>query len=118
MRFVYELLVSGFGMIAVGIAAVVLWRRRSGAPWRWFAAGAAVWAVGVTLKFAWAIALNEPILRALGGTMPRGAALAAACVYIGVLTGVFEIGTTLAAGLFFRGMARDPARGVAVGVGA
>ena len=39
-------------------------------------------------------------------------------IYVGLLTGVFEIGITLVAALIWKQMARDAARGVAVGVGA
>ncbi len=109
---------SGFGMTIVGLTAVLLWRWWSGAPWRWFWAGAAVWAVGVFLKFAFAIPLNGPILGALKEIMPHDAYMLAGSLYIGSLTGVFEIGITLAAALVWRQMARDSARGVAVGVGA
>lgn len=118
LRSVYLMLVSAIGMIVVGGAAVGIWRFSSRVPWRWFWIGAAVWTVGVALKFAWAILLNTPILGALRTGVSHGLYLALGSVYIGILTGVFEIGVTLIAGLLWRGMARDSARGVAVGVGA
>jgi len=118
LRHVYFVLVSGMGMIVVGCAAVLAWRFRSRAAWRWFWAGAAVWTVGVALKFGCAIPLNKPILDALKHGLPHGLYLTLGSIYIGILTGVFEIGVTLIAGLIWRGMTRDAARGVAVGVGA
>lgn len=110
--------VPGVGMTLVGVIAVLWWRWRSGAPWRWFWVGAAVWTVGVALKFAWAIPLNEPILAAIEAVVPHSAYLVLGAIYIGALTGVFEIGITLLAALVWKNMSRDAARGVAVGVGA
>jgi uncharacterized membrane protein YhfC len=118
LRNVYLMLVSAIGMIAVGGVAVGIWRFSSRVPWRWFWVGAAVWTAGVALKFACAILLNKPILGALKTSLSSGAYLALGSVYIGILTGVFEIGVTLIAGLIWRGMARNAARGLAVGIGA
>ena len=118
LRSVHLMLGSAIGMILVGGAAVGAWRFLSGVPWRWFWIGAAVWTVGVALKFAWAIALNKPILGALRTGLSHGLYLRLGSVYIGILTGVFEIGVTLIAALIWRGIARSSARGVAVGVGA
>jgi uncharacterized membrane protein YhfC len=111
-------LFSPAAIVLVAVGGVLYWRRRSRAGWRWFWAGAAVWAVGVALKFAWALLLNEPILAAFRSTLPRSLYLGTGSLYIGVLTGVFEIGVTLAAALIWRRMARAPGRAVAVGLGA
>jgi hypothetical protein len=112
------LAIPGLGMLAVGFAAVFGWRRWSQVQYRWFWVGAAVWTVGVALKFAWAVPLNTPILTAIGESCPRQAFLLIGSIYIGLLTGVFEIGVTLVAALFWRGMTRNSGRGIAVGVGA
>ncbi len=111
-------LAPGAGMTLVSIIAVLWWRRRSGAQWRWFWVGAAVWTVGVALKFAWAIPLNAPILAAIEAAVPHDVYLVLGGIYIGLLTGVFEIGITLVAAMIWKNMCRDAARGVAVGVGA
>ncbi len=111
-------LVPGLGMVAVGVAAVWWWRLKARARWRWFLAGAAVWAVGVALKFGWAIPLNGPILKGIGSLVPHTAYLLLGSVYIGLLTGVFEIGVTLVAALIWKRMTDNAARGIAVGVGA
>jgi hypothetical protein len=118
LREVYLTLVAAACMVAVGVAAVLGWRLYSGVPWRWFWAGAVVWAVGVALKFAWALPLNTPVLAWFKAVLPAAAFLPASSVYVGLLTGVFEVGITLAAALLFRGMCASAARGVAVGVGA
>ncbi len=115
---IVPLLVGYSGMILVGLVCALAWWARSRVQMRWFWVGAAIWAVGVALKFAWALPLNGPILGTLSRLLPHGAYVAAGSVYIGLLTGVFEIGVTLAAGLLWRRMARDAARGIAVGVGA
>jgi hypothetical protein len=105
-------------MMLVGATAVVLWRLWTHVAWRWFWVGVAVWIIGVALKFAWAIPLNGPILNWLAGALSHNAYLVAGSIYIGLLTGVFEIGVTLIAALCWQGMARTSQRGVAVGVGA
>lgn len=112
------LFIPAAGMLAVAAAACWMWRRRSGAPWRWFWVGAAIWFVGVLLKFVWAVPLNRPILSAFSSLLPHAAYLVAGSIYIGLLTGVFEIGITLLAALYWKRMTRDAARGIAVGVGA
>ncbi len=116
--FLYLSMESGLGMVIVGAASIWFWRTRSHAQWRWFWVGAAVWIVGVALKFAWAVPLNAPILQGLKSALPHWAYLVAGSIYVGLLTGVFEIGITLLAGLMWRRMTADAARGVAVGFGA
>ncbi len=116
--FLYLSMESGLGMVIVGAVSIWFWRTRSHAQWRWFWAGAAVWIVGVALKFAWAVPLNAPILQGLKSALPHWAYLVAGSIYVGLLTGVFEIGITLLAGLMWRQMTADAARGVAVGFGA
>lgn len=83
-------LLSGIGMIvvALGFAAYAV-RRQLG--WGALALGALAWGVTVALKFAWAIPCNPPIYSAVHHTMPS------LCdplfmVYVGALTGVFEVG--------------------------
>ena len=49
LRLVWEEFASRTAMVAVGLVAVGAWRRWSGAAWRWFAAGAAIWTVGVAV---------------------------------------------------------------------
>jgi uncharacterized membrane protein YhfC len=83
-------MLSGIGMIlvALGSVAYVVRRRLS---WGALALGALAWGVTVALKFAWAIPCNPPIYTALRQAMPS------LCdplfmVYIGALTGIFEVG--------------------------
>jgi uncharacterized membrane protein YhfC len=112
---VYQQVVSGGLIIVVALAAVLWWKRGSHVEWRWFWAGAAIWTVGVALKFAVAMPLN-PLLVGKGG--PPRAGLVVGIIYCGLMTGVFEIGVTLAAGLLWKRLADAPGRAVAVGLGA
>jgi uncharacterized membrane protein YhfC len=105
-------------MIVVGAASVLLVRFLSAAPMRWFFAGAAIWVAGVALKSAWAAGPHDSVLAFLENAVPRLGYLIAGSVYIGGLTGVFEIGITLAAALIWRSLSRTAARAMAVGVGA
>ncbi|MHC4592766.1 MAG: YhfC family glutamic-type intramembrane protease [Planctomycetota bacterium] len=114
----HALLAAGPLMVLVGLGFAIGWKVRSRVRWRWFWAGAAIWAVGVALKFAFAVPLNKPVLGSLKAALPDSAYLFLGSLYVGLLTGVFEIGVTLAAGLIWRGMARKAARAVAVGLGA
>lgn len=83
-------LLSGIGMIvvALGLAAYVGWRRLG---WGALALGAGAWGVTVALKFAWAIPFNPPIYTAVNLALPSlGVPLF--MVYVGALTGIFEVG--------------------------
>ncbi|HVP09803.1 MAG TPA: YhfC family glutamic-type intramembrane protease [Phycisphaerae bacterium] len=111
-------LVSGLGMVVVAAASLLYFRKRLKTDWRWFGVGAAVWTVGVILKFAWAVPLNKTILHGLEQAMPAPLYQLVAALYIGLLTGVFEIGITLVAGLLWKKLSADSSRAIAVGVGA
>ena len=62
--------------------------------------------------------MNAPILGAVEPYLPKAAYLLVGSLYIGLLTGVFEIGVTLLIGLIWRKLAADAGRAAAVGVGA
>ena len=114
----YPLLLAGPLMILVALAFTVGWKLWSHDQWRWQWVGAAIWAVGVALKFACSIPLTKPVLHALEAALPRGAYIAAGALYIGLLTGVFEIGVTLVVALIWRKLAATANRAVSIGVGA
>ncbi len=84
-------LVPGLGMLAValGFVAYAL-RRRLGA--RHLALGALAWTVSVALKFAWAIPTNPLVYRGLSAALPAAVATPIFDVYVGSLTGIFEVG--------------------------
>jgi uncharacterized membrane protein YhfC len=88
------LLVSGMGMMIVGLAPVVYWRKRSGVSWKVFGLAAVAW-LSVTVLKAIADILVTP---SVGGAVQGSATLATALVYglyAGLETGVFETGFTL-----------------------
>jgi uncharacterized membrane protein YhfC len=88
-------LLTGIGMMAVGLFAVVSWRRRTGASWAAFGLGALAWVVGVALKFAWATPTNSLVRQGLDRALPGSVAAPVYWLYIGLLTGVFECGIAL-----------------------
>lgn len=83
-------LLSGSGMIVVALGfAVYAGLRQLG--WGALGLGALAWGVTVALKFAWAIPFNPPIYAACIHMLPSlGVPLFA--VYVGALTGIFEVG--------------------------
>jgi uncharacterized membrane protein YhfC len=111
-------LLGSIGMILVAAGAVFCWRRWSHGSARWLWVGAALWAAGVAMKSAWAIATNRLILQNLENALPRGGYLLLGSLYVGLLTGVFEVGVVALAGLIWRKLSADPARAAGVGVGA
>jgi uncharacterized membrane protein YhfC len=115
---VRSLLVSGTLMVLLALAFVVVTRLVWAVPMRWFFAGAAIWIAGVALKAAWAAGPHGSVLAFLENSVPRLGYLIAGSLYVGGLTGIFEIGVTLAAALIWRKLSRTAARAVAVGVGA
>ncbi len=114
----YLFAVPGLGMLLVSVLAVVVWRRASGAEFKWFWAGAGLWAVAVALKVAFALFANRAAAGVLRKVLPRVLFPAGVGVYLGVVSAVFEVGLTCLAGLRWRQLGRDRSRAVAVGVGA
>lgn len=84
-------LLGGIGMVvvALGFGAYAA-RRRLG--WGYLALGALGWLVTVALKFAWAIPFNPMVSGTLVRTLPRGMDAPIFAIYVGALTGVFEVG--------------------------
>jgi uncharacterized membrane protein YhfC len=85
---------------------------------RWFFFGGLVWLVGVALKFLFAYFLNAPILAGLENIFHETGYLVIGSLYIGSLTGIFEIGITLVFALLMRSMYADTCRAVGIGIGA
>ncbi len=84
-------LIGGVGMILVAIGFVVYAgvRRLS---WAYLGLGALAWAITVAIKFAWAAAINPRVYAALTGALPEIPAHVILYVYVGLLTGIFEVG--------------------------
>jgi uncharacterized membrane protein YhfC len=83
-------LLSGVGMILVAVAFVLYAAvRRLG--WGYLGWGALGWVVAVALKFVWAIPINGPVYNALLRALPKAIAAPIFYIYVGALTGVFEV---------------------------
>lgn len=75
----------GLGMLLVGLVFFVLAVLRK-AGWRYILLGSVAWVVTVSLKFMWAIPVNPLVYKAIG-TWDLLFDL-----YVGALTGIFEVG--------------------------
>ena len=111
-------LATGKLMAAVGALAIWGWIRLFGIRWRFFLIGGAIWVLGVALKFGWALPLNQPIFKALGEFLTGHLSFVASVIYIGLLTGVFEIGVTIMAAWRWPGLSQNAAQAMAIGIGA
>lgn len=105
------------GMMLVAIAAVWFWRWCTGAEWRWFCVGAAMWAIAVGAKIGINMLLAEPLAKWMV-QLPLWGLLTAGTIQGGLMTGLTEILFVFIAALVWRRMAATAPRGVAVGVGA
>ena len=83
-------LLSGAGMIAVAAGFVIyaIWRKLG---WRYLGLGALAWVVTIILKFVWAFAANRAVYDALYAALPQSLAGPLFYLYVGALTGVFEV---------------------------
>lgn len=111
-------IITGKLMVLVGALALLFWRRRTRVAWTYFGIGAALWCVGVALKFGWAFAFNKSILVTINRALPEPAAWAAGALYVGLLTGVFEVGVTILAAKRWAFLSQNSERAIAVGIGA
>lgn len=83
--------VGGAGMVLVALGyTLYAGRRRLG--WDYFRWGALAWVGAVALKFVAAILLNAPLYRALVKPGEPGVGDVVMYLYIGSLTGIFEVG--------------------------
>jgi uncharacterized membrane protein YhfC len=83
-------LLGGSGMIAVAIGFVIYAALRK-LGWGYLGLGALAWVVTVVLKFAWAIPINPFVYEGLYDALPEVIAAPLFYLYVGALTGVFEV---------------------------
>lgn len=87
-------LLSGIGMIAVALIAVLYWKQRSKVLLTLFLWGVLAWIAGVALKSAASIS-TPTIINSVRDILPRYFSEPILWIYIGLLTGIFECGATL-----------------------
>ncbi|MFQ6101839.1 MAG: YhfC family glutamic-type intramembrane protease [Anaerolineae bacterium] len=87
-------LLSGMGMMAIALVAVVYWKRRSKVAAALFFWGALAWVAGNVLKSIAAVPTST-IIDNVRAILPRYFSEPILWLYIGLLTGIFECGATL-----------------------
>jgi uncharacterized membrane protein YhfC len=113
-----SILISGCLVLLVVFGIVAWWRKNTKVSWRWLFVGAGVWFVGVILKFVVANYANATVLATIDSSMSRLGYLVLGSGYIGLLTGVFEIGITLVFALLIKHMWENAPHALSVGLGA
>jgi uncharacterized membrane protein YhfC len=110
------LLLSGIGMILVGILVPLYWQRKTKAGINYFLWGAGIWIVAVAVKIAMDYTITSPLSSAV---QPYGlaAVLVVMGLYVGLRTGLFESGFSYLAMLKTRLKKMNYKQGVAFGLG-
>ena len=87
------LLLSGLGMVMIGLAPVIYWQRKHGVSWKVFGLGAIAWLSAGILK----LVMDGVVTPSLSAAVQGAGALASALVlglYVGIRTGISETGFT------------------------
>lgn len=110
-------LLSGLGMMAVAVIAIVYWRQKKHSKAVYFAAGAIFWVVAIAIKVIMDLTISRPFYDWLGNTLPIDAAVIVTGLYLGLRTGILENGAVYLGTLYtkLKNMSFDDA--VAVGIG-
>jgi len=82
------------GMVAVGTLSIVYWRRRSGAPEKFFFLGGCVWLLAVVPKFVMDLTVTTRLSWWLYSSFGLTWTLALLGIYLGVRTGLLECAAT------------------------
>ena len=84
-------LMSGIGMTLAAVGFVVYLIVIHQMDWKYLGLGAPAWIITVLLKLFWATAANPDVYSGLTNALPEAAAMPIFCLYVGSLTGVFEV---------------------------
>ena len=114
----FSLLLSGCLVILLTVGITLWWKKYIQTSWRWLLVGAGAWFVGVIFKFVVAYFANAPVLEMIKSILGNAGYLTLGSVYVGLLTGVFEIGMTLAFALLIKGMYENAKHALSIGLGA
>ncbi|UCD03164.1 MAG: YhfC family intramembrane metalloprotease [Candidatus Aenigmatarchaeota archaeon] len=85
-------ILSGIGMMLVGIVPVLWWRYRTLVPWRYFATGALVWLIAITVKVAMDLTVTIFFVNWLTGIYTALGIAIISGAYVGLRTGLLESG--------------------------
>jgi uncharacterized membrane protein YhfC len=84
-------LLGGSGMVIVAVGFVIYMLVTHQMDWKYLGLGAPAWAITVLLKLTWAAAANASVYNTLTETLPEATAMLVFYLYVGALTGVFEV---------------------------
>ncbi len=115
---IISIIVSSLLVFIVSIGLTVWTKRKYCYAMKWIWLGGGIWLAGIALKFGFSALANSPILFWLQDMLKYEWYLGLGSLYIGVLTGIFEIGITLMFALLIRKMTINPSRAIGIGVGA
>ncbi|RJS49040.1 MAG: hypothetical protein CIT03_04650 [Methanobacterium sp.] len=91
--------ISGLGMVAVAIIAILYILKQNASPFILFLGGLS-WIISVAMKFLWASKTNKQVIKYLNDRFSPELSGPLSWSYIGLLTGVFECGFVLVLVLF------------------
>lgn len=111
-------LASGILIIITCILLLIKWKVRSAESFIYPLLGAAAWFISIIAKFLFAYWLNTPILEFIKSALGQTGYLTIGSLYIGSLTGIFEIGIALVFVLSIKKLYENAERGIGYGLGA
>ncbi len=93
MRFLF--LISGIGMVIIGLLFFSIWNKRKKVDFSFYLLGGACWVGAIVLKFGFAAFFNQRIKVIVEGMFKGLTGDIIYYIYIGLLTGIFECGMVL-----------------------
>jgi uncharacterized membrane protein YhfC len=86
------LMLSGIGMIAVAILAILYWRHKTGTDARFFMAGAGIWLIAIAIKIVLDLSITAPLEQWMMAAGGLSGLIVGASIYVGLRTGIIESG--------------------------
>ncbi len=86
------LLLSGIGMMLVGLIPLIYWWRSRRIPWKYFAWGGGIWALAIGVKLVLDLTVTPGFQSILRGLYPAFGVAIVTGVYVGLRTGLLESG--------------------------
>ncbi len=86
------LLLSGIGMMLVGLIPLIYWWRSRRIPWKYFAWGGGLWALAIGVKLVLDLTVTPGFQSILRGLYPAFGVAIVTGVYVGLRTGLLESG--------------------------